>query len=60
MNFNILVNNTRQVYQATQVGWVAMLTNWIRSLIWGPAVTLHDCMAAFFSADELKGDNMYR
>jgi ubiquitin carboxyl-terminal hydrolase 20/33 len=27
---------------------------------WGPTVGLHDCLAAFFSADELKGDNMYR
>ena len=25
----------------------------------GPAITLQDCLAAFFSADELKGDNMY-
>jgi len=25
----------------------------------GPQVTLQDCLAAFFSADELKGDNMY-
>lgn len=22
-------------------------------------VTLHDCLSAFFSTDELKGDNMY-
>uniref|UniRef100_A0A8C4ZQI3 Ubiquitin carboxyl-terminal hydrolase n=1 Tax=Gadus morhua TaxID=8049 RepID=A0A8C4ZQI3_GADMO len=26
---------------------------------WGPLVTLEDCLAAFFAADELKGDNMY-
>ena len=25
----------------------------------GPTVTLQDCLAAFFSADDLKGDNMY-
>ena len=29
------------------------------SLLWGPVITLHDCLAAFFSADELKGENMY-
>ena len=27
--------------------------------IWGPTVSLQHCLAAFFSADELKGDNMY-
>ncbi|XP_035230177.1 ubiquitin carboxyl-terminal hydrolase 20-like, partial [Stegodyphus dumicola] len=26
---------------------------------WGPCITLQDCLSAFFSADELKGDNMY-
>ncbi|XP_053679555.1 ubiquitin carboxyl-terminal hydrolase 20 [Anopheles nili] len=39
--------------------WNLTLVSWMRSWFWGPAVTLHDCMAAFFSADELKGDNMY-
>ncbi|XP_035783414.1 ubiquitin carboxyl-terminal hydrolase 20-like [Anopheles albimanus] len=39
--------------------WNSTLWHWVRSWFWGPAVTLHDCMAAFFSADELKGDNMY-
>nr|XP_040139769.1 ubiquitin carboxyl-terminal hydrolase 20 [Ictidomys tridecemlineatus] len=29
------------------------------SWFWGPVVTLEDCLAAFFAADELKGDNMY-
>lgn len=29
------------------------------SWFWGPVVTLEDCLAAFFVADELKGDNMY-
>lgn len=47
------------VYQATQDGWIFWIWNWFRSWFWGPAVSLHDCMAAFFSADELKGDNMY-
>lgn len=47
------------VYRATQEGWIWWLWNWFKSWMWGPAVTLYDCMAAFFSADELKGDNMY-
>uniref|UniRef100_A0A4W3J8F8 Ubiquitin carboxyl-terminal hydrolase n=1 Tax=Callorhinchus milii TaxID=7868 RepID=A0A4W3J8F8_CALMI len=39
---------------ATQ-GWVAFLMDYIRSWFWGPVVTLEDCLAAFFAADELKG-----
>lgn len=26
------------------------------SWFWGPVVTLEDCLAAFFAADELKGE----
>nr|XP_029712263.1 ubiquitin carboxyl-terminal hydrolase 20 isoform X1 [Aedes albopictus]XP_029712264.1 ubiquitin carboxyl-terminal hydrolase 20 isoform X1 [Aedes albopictus]XP_029712265.1 ubiquitin carboxyl-terminal hydrolase 20 isoform X1 [Aedes albopictus]XP_029712266.1 ubiquitin carboxyl-terminal hydrolase 20 isoform X1 [Aedes albopictus]XP_029712267.1 ubiquitin carboxyl-terminal hydrolase 20 isoform X1 [Aedes albopictus] len=52
------------VYPVTGDSWMWWFWNWpfwswIRSWFWGPAVSLHDCMAAFFSADELKGDNMY-
>uniref|UniRef100_A0A4W3JJD8 Ubiquitin carboxyl-terminal hydrolase n=1 Tax=Callorhinchus milii TaxID=7868 RepID=A0A4W3JJD8_CALMI len=47
---------------ATQ-GWVAFLMDYIRRFVvscipswfWGPVVTLEDCLAAFFAADELKG-----
>lgn len=52
------------VYPVSGDSWIWWFWNWpfwswIRSWFWGPAVSLHDCMAAFFSADELKGDNMY-
>lgn len=40
-------------------GWISWFFGWMISWFWGPAVGLHDCLAAFFSADELKGDNMY-
>lgn len=40
-------------------GWISWFWSIVRSWLWGPSVTLHDCMASFFSADELKGDNMY-
>ncbi|KAL1115491.1 hypothetical protein AAG570_007520 [Ranatra chinensis] len=46
------------LYPADQ-GWWAWLWDWVCSWFWGPTVGLHDCLAAFFSADELKGDNMY-
>lgn len=39
--------------------WLWWMWVWLRSWLWGPAVSLHHCLAAFFSADELKGDNMY-
>ncbi|XP_076055896.1 ubiquitin carboxyl-terminal hydrolase 20-like isoform X2 [Oratosquilla oratoria] len=40
-------------------GWMWWMWSWVRSWFWGPSVSLHHCLAAFFSADELKGDNMY-
>ncbi|XP_053328792.1 LOW QUALITY PROTEIN: ubiquitin carboxyl-terminal hydrolase 20-like [Spea bombifrons] len=48
-------------------GWLTFLMDYIRRFVvscipswfWGPVVTLEDCLAAFFAADELKGDNMY-
>lgn len=40
--------------------WLHWFMDWLRSWFWGPTVSLHDCLGAFFSADELKGDNMYR
>nr|XP_032814504.1 ubiquitin carboxyl-terminal hydrolase 33 isoform X3 [Petromyzon marinus] len=47
--------------------WLTFLMDYIRRFVvscvpswfWGPVVTLQDCLAAFFAADELKGDNMY-
>ncbi|KAH0539531.1 ubiquitin carboxyl-terminal hydrolase 20 [Cotesia glomerata] len=47
------------VYVTNQSGWISWLVQWMRSWFWGPVVSLHDCLAAFFSADELKGDNVY-
>ncbi|XP_060586929.1 ubiquitin carboxyl-terminal hydrolase 20-like [Ruditapes philippinarum] len=40
-------------------GWLQWMVEWMRSWFLGPVITLQDCLAAFFSADELKGDNMY-
>lgn len=41
------------------VGWVSWAWSWISGWFYGPSISLHDCLAYFFSADELKGDNMY-
>ncbi|XP_039749804.1 ubiquitin carboxyl-terminal hydrolase 20 [Pararge aegeria] len=43
----------------SQESWIWWLLSWLRSWFYGPIVSLQDCLAAFFSADELKGDNMY-
>uniref|UniRef100_A0A674JVC0 Ubiquitin carboxyl-terminal hydrolase n=1 Tax=Terrapene triunguis TaxID=2587831 RepID=A0A674JVC0_9SAUR len=40
----------------TSQGWIAFIMEYIRSWFWGPVVTLEDCLAAFFAADELKGE----
>jgi len=40
-------------------GWLHWMWKWVASWFYGPDVTLQDCLAFFFSEDELKGDNMY-
>nr|XP_039270024.1 ubiquitin carboxyl-terminal hydrolase 20-like [Styela clava] len=45
---------TEYIYNAAWNMW-----EWVKSWFWGPQITLNDCLSAFFSADELKGDNMY-
>jgi len=40
-------------------GWISWMWKWVASWFYGPDVTLQDCLAFFFSEDELKGDNMY-
>lgn len=48
---------------AASQSWLSWLLtrmfSWVFGWLWGPGVGLQDCLAAFFSADELKGDNMY-
>ncbi|KAL8625769.1 hypothetical protein ACOMHN_012361 [Nucella lapillus] len=39
--------------------WFTWVFSWMKSFFVGPTITLWDCLSAFFSADELKGDNMY-
>uniref|UniRef100_A0A2I3GT75 Ubiquitin carboxyl-terminal hydrolase n=1 Tax=Nomascus leucogenys TaxID=61853 RepID=A0A2I3GT75_NOMLE len=47
-------------------GWLAFIVEYIRRFVvsctpswfWGPVVTLEDCLAAFFAADELKGKGL--
>ncbi|KAH8284603.1 hypothetical protein KR018_005433 [Drosophila ironensis] len=51
--------NAAETSARSSEGWFAWMWNIVRSWIYGPSVTLYDCMASFFSADELKGDNMY-
>jgi hypothetical protein len=40
-------------------GWMSWIWSWMAEWFYGPNISLHDCLAYFFSADELKGDNMY-
>uniref|UniRef100_A0A672M224 Ubiquitin carboxyl-terminal hydrolase n=1 Tax=Sinocyclocheilus grahami TaxID=75366 RepID=A0A672M224_SINGR len=51
-------NNTTARIKVTP-SFFAFVVSCIPSWFWGPMVTLEDCLAAFFAADELKGDNMY-
>ncbi|XP_027846553.2 ubiquitin carboxyl-terminal hydrolase 20-like isoform X2 [Aphis gossypii] len=52
------VHKLSDIY-TNQQNWIFWFWDMMSKWIWGPTVGLHDCLAAFFSADELKGDNMY-
>ncbi|XP_046437438.1 ubiquitin carboxyl-terminal hydrolase 20-like [Daphnia pulex] len=45
--------------QGEDQGWMSWMWNYVWGWFWGPNGRLNDCLSAFFSADELKGDNMY-
>lgn len=49
--------------RSQEKSWLTTIIQWLKSNMYrwfvGPQVTLLDCLSAFFSADELKGDNMY-
>ncbi|XP_049879837.1 ubiquitin carboxyl-terminal hydrolase 20 [Pectinophora gossypiella] len=55
----VLRHQAHHHHHANNDSWVWWLVSWLRSWFYGPVVSLQDCLAAFFSADELKGDNMY-
>uniref|UniRef100_A0A6A7FUQ5 ubiquitinyl hydrolase 1 n=2 Tax=Hirondellea gigas TaxID=1518452 RepID=A0A6A7FUQ5_9CRUS len=48
-----------QQQQISSLGVGSRLVQWLLSWFWGPTVSLANCLNAFFSADELQGDNMY-
>ncbi|KAL5286289.1 USP20 family protein [Megaselia abdita] len=50
---------TTAFYKLSFESWFMWFWNLIRSWFWGPSISLEDCLTSFFSADELKGDNMY-
>ncbi|XP_030853729.1 ubiquitin carboxyl-terminal hydrolase 20 [Strongylocentrotus purpuratus] len=58
----MLNKSTVSCADTRKTGWMTWLYSYWHlpvSWFWGPNVTLDNCLAAFFSADELKGDNMY-
>merc|ERR1719225_888647 len=52
-------SSTTSLVSETNSGWFSWIWSWMSEGFYGPDISLHDCLAYFFSADELKGDNMY-
>ncbi|QQP35224.1 Ubiquitinyl hydrolase 1 [Caligus rogercresseyi] len=46
-------------HSSSSSGWLAWMWSYFLGFLSGPKVSLGDCLSYFFSADELKGDNMY-
>ena len=42
-----------------QQGWLSWMADVIKGYIWSTTIKLTECLTAFFSDDDLKGDNMY-
>ncbi|CAM4976055.1 unnamed protein product [Rotaria socialis] len=53
----------QEIYDNNSNSWMSWFYSLFKNLwtlnIWGPPLTLQDCLQAFFQADELTGDNMY-
>lgn len=43
----------------TQQGWLSWMADIIKGYLWNTTIKLTECLTAFFSDDDLKGDNMY-
>lgn len=48
-------SSTTGAYQ----GWLSWIMDFMKGYIWSSTIKLADCLTAFFSDDDLKGDNMY-
>lgn len=53
-NVNLTLTSLYNIYN---LFW--SILDWFLSWILGPPITLEDCLQAFFSLDELKGEDMY-
>ena len=40
-------------------GWLSWMADLVKGYIWTPTIKLQECLNAFFSEDELRGENMY-
>ncbi|CAF1317555.1 unnamed protein product [Adineta steineri] len=60
---SILTANQQIFDQNKNDSWFSWFYSMFKNMwslnIWGPSLTLQDCLHAFFQADELTGDNMY-
>lgn len=52
-----VISCSPNIYDDTS--FVNYMWYWLKSWFVGPNIKLEDCLAAFFTNDELKGDNMY-
>lgn len=54
------VSQSVHLFSCNSFSWFPLFCRFVVSCIpswfWGPVVTLEDCLAAFFAADELKGE----
>lgn len=59
-DLSLPIPTSDRVNGKSEDSWVSWAWWWLSSWFYGPDVSLLDCLESFFSADELKGDNMYK
>jgi ubiquitin carboxyl-terminal hydrolase 20/33 len=54
-----MLNNNDSYETAQYQGWLSWMMDLMKGFIWSQTIKLTECLTAFFSDDDLKGDNMY-
>ena len=58
MLHNRVMNREAEINSQTS-GWFGWFFDFMKGYVWSNTIRLSDCLTAFFSDDDLKGDNMY-
>jgi len=53
------VSRADEAMSSGSQGWLGWMADLVKGYLWTPTIKLEECFSAFFSEDELRGENMY-